>query len=100
MTGKDDQYTCNTLAKLTQNNNILNNISFVLHSLMNCTLNNKSTGSNIQTVKYTVLHSLLHACLRTHIRKTRIKKAIKMSFHHSFKANHIFSQAEDGCSRV
>lgn len=77
MIGKDNQYTCNVLAKLMQNNNIINNISFVLHSLDELHINDKSTGSNIQTVKYTVLHSLLHACLHTHIRKTRTKKSYK-----------------------
>lgn len=63
MTGKDDQYTCNTLVKLMQNNNILNNISFVLHSLMNCTL---TINPQVQTYKLSNIQSYIHSCMHAY----------------------------------
>lgn len=63
MTGKDDQYTCNTLAKLMQNNNIINNISFVLHSLMNFTL---IINPQVQTYKLSNIRSYIHSCMHAY----------------------------------
>lgn len=63
MTGKDNQYTCNALAKLMQNNNRINNISFVLHSLMNCTL---TINLQVQTYKLSNIRSYIYCCVHAY----------------------------------